>query len=252
MEIGCAPRNFRPGRPAHLAIEAVVIHLIDGSQAGADATFLDNALDVVRSAHYSVGKQGRIHQYVKEEDTAFHAGKILNPSWPQMKKVDGAFVNPNFYTIGIEHEGRPNDEWPDAMYASSAALLKSISERYPALNTLNRSNVVMHRQIRADKSCPGFTADLDRLLSEAAAASSTPVLTPNIGIVTTAVSLNLRDRPSVGGRVLRVLPPDTVVHVVGHVPGDAVKNPAGQTISGWYQTVEDEYLWSGGTGKPVA
>ena len=30
--IGCAPNNFRQGRPAHVEVEAVVIHIIDGSQ----------------------------------------------------------------------------------------------------------------------------------------------------------------------------------------------------------------------------
>lgn len=170
--IGCAPNNFREGRPTGEEVTAVVIHIIDGSQIGADATFLNNALDAVRSAHYSVGHDGGVHQYVKESDTAYHAGVIANPTWKEMKKsVWGSFVNPNFYTIGIEHEGHPEDDWTDAMYASSAALLRGMSSRYPALKTLTRENVVMHREIDADKSCPGFKVDLDRLIAEASAPS---------------------------------------------------------------------------------
>ena len=59
--IGCAPNNFRAGRPPELEVTAVVIHIIDGSRIGADATFLDNALAVPRSAHYSVGVDGSVH-----------------------------------------------------------------------------------------------------------------------------------------------------------------------------------------------
>ena len=51
--IGCAPNNFREGRAAGMDVSAVVIHIIDGSRVGADATFLNNELDDPRSAHYS-------------------------------------------------------------------------------------------------------------------------------------------------------------------------------------------------------
>ena len=156
-------------------ITAVVIHLIDGSQIGADATFLCNTLAQPRSAHYSVGRDGGVHQYVQETDTAYHAGVIVNPTWPGMRKTaSGVYVNPNSYTIGIEHEGRPEDDWTDAMYASSAALLRAISARYPALQTLTRANVVMHREICAAKSCPGFKADLDRLIAAACPSQPAP------------------------------------------------------------------------------
>jgi N-acetylmuramoyl-L-alanine amidase len=167
--IGCAPRNFRHGRPLPMDIAAVVIHVIDGSQVGADATFLNNTLAAPRSAHYSVGRDGSVHQYVQESDTAYHAGVIVQPTWTGMRKTaSGGYVNPNSYTIGIEHEGHALDDWPDAMYASSAALLRAMSAKYPALKTLTRQNVVMHREICAAKSCPGSKADLDRLIQAAA------------------------------------------------------------------------------------
>ena len=168
--IGCAPNNFRAGRPPELEVTAAVIHIIDGSRIGADATFLDDTLAEPRSAHYAVGADGSVHQYVKECDTAFHAGVIVNPVWKGLRKnAAGEYVNPNFYTIGIEHEGTPEDEWTDAMYASSAALLRGISRRYPALRTLTRDNVIMHREIRANKTCPGFKVDMDRLIAAASA-----------------------------------------------------------------------------------
>jgi len=242
--IGCAPRNFRTGRSNH-QVEAVVIHLIDGSQVGCDATFLDNNLTDPRSAHYSISKSGVIHQYVDEQDTAFHSGRVVNPTWPGLKLgSDGRPVNPNLYTIGIEHEGRPNDEWPDEMYIASAALLRAIAERNPALSTLSERNVAMHRQIRADKSCPGFKFSLQRLLLEAGQSPPDVLSSPTAVRITTAVNLRL-GRPTTKAPVVRVIAKDSLVNVVGHVTGDAV-----QGNNRWYRTLEDNFFWAGATDIP--
>ncbi len=157
--VGCATENFRQGRHGHEP-KAIVIHIIVGSLEAADLTFKDARSSV--SAHYGVGKTGRIHQYVEEVDTAFHAGIVVRPTW---KLIDPQ-VNPNYYTIGIEHEGQPQDLWPDEQYAASAALVKEIAARWKI--PLDRDHVIMHREIRASKTCPG-AADIDRLLRQAAA-----------------------------------------------------------------------------------
>lgn len=105
--IGAARENFRKGRPAGFVPQAIVVHIIVGSLGSADSHFNDPQATV--SAHYGVGKDGRIHQYVEEADTAYHAGIVVRPSWSLIKPG----VNPNFYTIGIEHEGQPEDIWCD-------------------------------------------------------------------------------------------------------------------------------------------
>jgi N-acetylmuramoyl-L-alanine amidase len=157
--IGCAADNFRKGRHGH-APKAIVIHIIVGSLEAADLTFKDPRSSV--SAHYGVGKSGSIHQFVDDADTAFHAGIVVRPTW----KLIEPQVNPNYYTIGIEHEGQPQDIWPDEQYATSAGLVKEIAARWKI--PLDRDHVIMHREIRASKTCPG-AADIDRLLREAAA-----------------------------------------------------------------------------------
>ena len=248
--VGCAPKNFLAGRPAGLEIDAVVIHLIDGSQAGADATFLDNTLQNPRSAHYSVGKDGAVHQYVEERDTAFHCGRILNPTWAGLKKnAVGGHVNPNFYTIAIEHAGRPNDDWTDEMYAASGELLGGMCQKYPKLKTLTRSNLVMHREIRADKSCPGFKADLDRLIRAARGVAAPPTDEPDV--VTTVKAVNLRSgRPSMTAPVIRTIPAGTLMHVVGSTEGDAVPDANNRVIRKWFQTLDGDFFWAGATDKP--
>lgn len=244
VQIGCANRNFRAGRFNH-EIEAVVIHIIDGSQVGCDATFLDNTLEYPRSAHYSVGKSGIIHQYVQEEDTAYHAGKVVEPNWSSLKRDDnGRIVNPNLYTIGIEHEGRPNDEWTDAMYIASGELLRAISRRHPMLATLSERNVVLHRDIRADKSCPGYKFELARLLLEANRTG--PHMVRKLSVVKIKKAVNLRlGRPNTSAPVVRVIVACSMVNVVGHVIGEAI-----QGNDRWYRTLEDDYFWAGATDIP--
>ena len=138
---------------------AVLTDLFDDNVASG-LTFNDPRASV--SAHYGVGKSGSVHQFVRETDTAFHAGIVVRPTW---KLIDPA-ANPNFYTIGIEHEGQPQDVWPDEQYHASAALVREIAGRWKM--PLDRDHIIMHREIRASKTCPG-SADIDRIISEAAA-----------------------------------------------------------------------------------
>jgi N-acetylmuramoyl-L-alanine amidase len=143
----CAPGNYAHGRGNKYKPMAIVLHLMDGTLAGTDAWFANP--DAKVSAHYGIGKDGKIHQYVKEEDTAFHAGRVADSIWlPAMLGV-----NPNVFTIGVEHEGRPEDKVSDAMVTASAQLVAEICKRWGI--PIDRSRIVGHREIYAAKSCPG-------------------------------------------------------------------------------------------------
>lgn len=73
--VGCAPSNFRRGRPTGMKPEMIVLHTLKTSLTEADARFASSGSLV--SAHYAVGRQGEVHQYVEETDPAFHAGSLL-------------------------------------------------------------------------------------------------------------------------------------------------------------------------------
>lgn len=242
--IGCAAGNFLKGRPAGFAPEAIVIHIIDGSLRGADLHFNDPASLV--SAHYAVGKDGSIHQFVEESDTAFHAGVVVNPTWQLLKPR----VNPNFYTIGIEHEGRPDDAWGPAQYESSAELVAEVAARWSIPLTPDR--VIQHRQIRASKSCPGSQADLGDLLNRARAAQAPAEgLPPGFQVparleITTLLECNLRAAPNSGARVLRVIPARSAVAVRAFVDwGERVRGNAY-----WYVDAQGGCFWAGSTDMP--
>lgn len=166
--VGCAAGNWRTGRYGYKP-RAIVIHLMDGSLAGTDAWFntipdARNNNGFASSAHYGIGKSGEVHQYVKDEDEAYHAGRVAAPTW---KGIIPA-VNPNLYTIGIEHEGRATDQgpWPEAQLATSAALIAACAHKWSI--PIDREHIVGHREIYAGKSCPGPNVDLDALVARAA------------------------------------------------------------------------------------
>ena len=76
--LGCRASNFRVGRPG-FSPEAIVIHRTGGTLAEIDARF--QLANTFASAHYAIGKNGDVHQYVEERDTAFHAAKRLTVAW---------------------------------------------------------------------------------------------------------------------------------------------------------------------------
>ena len=100
-----------------LPISAVVIHYTEGSYAGCISWFQNCESSV--SAHYVIrSSDGQVAQMVRERDKAWHARSA------------------NGYTIGVEHEayGDIISFFTDAMYASSADLMRNICSRYESID----------------------------------------------------------------------------------------------------------------------
>ena len=100
-------------------VSAVVIHYTEGSYAGCISWFQNCESSV--SAHYVIrSSDGQVTQMVREKDKAWHARSA------------------NGYTIGVEHEayGDIISFFTEAMYASSADLMRSICARYETINGL--------------------------------------------------------------------------------------------------------------------
>jgi N-acetyl-anhydromuramyl-L-alanine amidase AmpD len=159
--IGCAPQNFHSGRPPDLTPSAIVLHRSGGSLSDLRARFAEPTSSL--SAHYAVGRDGSIDQYVTEADTAFHAGMVVNSRWPGLKER----INPNLYTFAIEHEGSAASGWSDAQRVASAALIAEIANRWSI--PISAEAVVPHSAIRASADCPGADYPLDEILEMARA-----------------------------------------------------------------------------------
>jgi len=154
---GAASANFSVGRD--MSPDIIVIHIMAGTAAGTEAWF-DNPEAQV-SSHYGITKTGEIHQYVKETDTAYHTGihgTDFARATAQVVK-DRPNVNPNQYSIGIEHEGQAGDVWPDAMLRASRALVKQCAATWNI--PLDRYHVVGHHEIYFGHTCPGPSVIMD-------------------------------------------------------------------------------------------
>lgn len=141
---GAAAGNFEVGRK--VPVDRIVLHWIVGKLSAADAEFQKPSRQA--SAHYGIGNKV-VHQYVKEEDTAYHCGNL-------------AF---NRRSIGIEHEGGPDLPITDETYATSAELVATICKKYAI--PLARTHIIGHREVAATQ-CPG-ALDIDRVIREAKA-----------------------------------------------------------------------------------
>ena len=240
--IGCADTNFAKGRRG-LKPDAIVIHIIVGSLKAADATFANPASKV--SAHYGVGRDGTVHQYVQETDTAFHAGIVDRPSWRLLRPN----VNPNYHTVGIEHEGFPGQDWTALQIDTSAALVREIASRWDIPLDCDQPpddrHVIKHHQIRLAKSCPGDNVNMDALIAKAKGLAA-PAAAPSIQ-VTTVANANLRlHQPSTRAALVRTIPVGTALQMAGFTT-------EGELVSGnrnWYKDASGNYLWAGTTDRP--
>ncbi|MFF7985311.1 N-acetylmuramoyl-L-alanine amidase [Streptomyces sp. NPDC007901] len=131
-------------RPVSQSIKYIVIHDTEGSW--------DTTIKLVQdptyvSWNYTIrSTDGLIAQHVKAKDVAWHAG-----NW---------YINAK--SIGIEHEGflaAPDAWYTEAMYRSSARLVKYLSEKYGI--PLDRQHILGHDTVPGPvtSSIPGMHTD---------------------------------------------------------------------------------------------
>ncbi len=129
--------NFtRSRRERTYNIRRIVVHVGEGSYSSVVRWFKDSRANV--SAHYVVGRDGKIAQCARHKNICWHSG-----SW----KV-------NCHSIGIEHAGygRYRNTWTRAMVRSSARLAAYICKRHRI--RVDVRHIVPHRRIVATQ-CPG-------------------------------------------------------------------------------------------------
>lgn len=141
--------NFAPGREGPHAVDMIVVHVTEGDAGATVSWFQDPSSRV--SAHYFVLTTGQVIQFVDENDTAWHAGRVQAPTAPLVLARPG--VNPNAYSIGIEHEGDGKHELTDAQRIASTALIADICKRRHI--PIDRTHIVGHHEIFSGKTCPG-------------------------------------------------------------------------------------------------
>ena len=221
--------NYTPGNQG---CRAVVIHIVQGTYESA-VSWLRNRQSQA-SAHFVIAKDGRVAQLVSIKDTAWGNGlgwsngqwinprqRPVRPGWANLQ----AGVNPNLYTISIEHEGTFQEPWTSAMYEANNRLLQWIAQQTGISYAPGRT-LIGHRDIDpADRSnCPGPTVDFARMVADANNTGGVTTSFTPIGESTPLLSTGSGPRERV------------VAYVQARLnPGSEYTNDVG-TIFGYYWT----------------
>ncbi len=143
-------------RPPGVRVWAIVVHATaNDTLAGAVRWFADPAS--LASAHYVIGKDGRIVQMVREDYRAWHAGKSAGQGVPAA----------NDYAIGVElvnlNDG--HDTYPDEQYRACVGLCRQLVGKYG----LEAKDVVGHCEVATDGKTDPAGLALDHLRRDVAA-----------------------------------------------------------------------------------
>lgn len=153
----------------------IVDHIAEATIGSVDNWFTDPGNDN-SSAHFCVGKNGEIHQYVRIEDYAWANGlgtdMWKNAPAPVVRDMN---CNPNYYTVSIEHEGVDGDLTDTQFYATCwlhRYIMDYVKGVYGVTMALGNYNVIGHNQVdpKRKPSCPGGKFPWDRLFAELAKA----------------------------------------------------------------------------------
>ncbi len=154
-------------RPAPLAIDLLVIHAISLPPGEFGGPYIEqlfsNRLDAAAhpyfagidglrvSAHFLVRRDGRLLQFADLYARAWHAGESM---WQGRSRC-------NDFSIGVELEGCDDLPFEHAQYVRLTALIESLYERLPGLNS---ARLVGHSDIAPTrKTDPGPHFDWARL-----------------------------------------------------------------------------------------
>ena len=151
--------NFHKGRSGFQPI-AIVNHITAGNYPGC-LSWLCNP-QAQSSSHYLITRAGQILQLVQDTDTAWANGIVNQPSWPLLRPG----LNPNLYTLSIEHEGFPQQTLSEAQYDASLELHRLLCYKWQIPR--NQQHIIGHCAIDSvDRvNCPGSAFPWQRLLTD--------------------------------------------------------------------------------------
>lgn len=142
-----------PGRNGHRP-KAVIHHIAQGYCSGLMAQAEKPGSPIT---HYAVCRDGRVLQFVREEDSAWGNGVLNNPdrSIPWIDYCVTSGTNPNLLTISIEHEGFSGVSLTLEQEAASIELTRQICARWGL--TPDREGLTGHFSLDSvnRKNCPG-------------------------------------------------------------------------------------------------
>jgi N-acetylmuramoyl-L-alanine amidase len=190
--------NFTPGRNGCKPV-AIINHLMLGTLGGTRKAFRDPAHQA--SAHYGIGPDGTVLQFVRDDNTAWANGNIRNPGLlhPWLLDAVQTSTNPNRLTLSIEwagyhvggtwvkvpyggdrldtiQHGTIRQYWvpPEAQYQAGLTLIRTLCAKYHI--PTDRAHIGRHSDLDTVTRwfCPGDGFPLQRLLTDLQQSLATP------------------------------------------------------------------------------
>lgn len=136
-EVEWIPSPNYSSRPVDTKVDTIVIHYTASMNINGTISWFKNPESKV-SAHYIIGRGGRIVQMVKHKDKAWHAGKS---SWKGRTNV-------NKFSIGIELVGTKDSGFTEEQYDSTACICALIQNEYNhAFEYVGHSDIAPGRKV---------------------------------------------------------------------------------------------------------
>lgn len=159
--------------PGTFGFGALVMHVAEDNSRKDGDRYL--ASTPTKSAHFFVNRDGSVKQYVSVMDSAWAnglsplgggkwespEGSTVVPKWAWIRPN----VNPNHYTVSMEHQGNAADVWTAAEFESTVNIMKWLAPIKGVLWWVPGQNVIGHCDISpVDRpNCPGPHCDLRAL-----------------------------------------------------------------------------------------
>lgn len=163
-------KNFWQGRGNAKPL-AIVEHVMQGTLEETAAIFdgkpTNDGHAYKVSAHYGVARDGRVWQFVRDEDTAWANGVLSNPDpaldWLQPNQPK---FNANVVTLSVEYEGFTGEAFTEAQYEAALVLHHQLVERWQIPADAN--HIVGHDRLDAAErnEDPGPAFPWARLLTD--------------------------------------------------------------------------------------
>lgn len=149
-QVPAAPTNYSIRKTKKVGI---VFHWMVGEIAACDATFQNPNRKA--SAQYGIGSNGEIHQYVKDENVAFHCGSDAgNVKWIGIEHAGGQLIN------GVRKTPT------EACIQASIELCKMLCQKH-GFKLVRGQTAFKHSEVSpAPTMCCGYL-DIDRIVNSA-------------------------------------------------------------------------------------
>ncbi len=145
--------------------QIIVNHISEGSMSSM-INWFTSPNNTGSSAHFGVSKKGEIYQFVKIEDCAWANGLTsgIENATAELVRQKGKDINPNWYSVSIEHEGVYKETkgalTPEQLEATKILhryIIEYIKDKYGYEIEPSRNTIIGHFEIdkKQRANCPG-------------------------------------------------------------------------------------------------